>query len=314
MKYFTILVYGSGEAQSGCATLSAIQLELTERGLELLRLPIRVSMAWIAALLFLVFGVQAVQTQDDPAALAGGEANPVFNIAHFAPFADDVLDTAVTVRVNGRDEIAVNAIVSEIAAKVAARAEAFVADISSVSNCAALIEAVEARVGRIDILVNNAGICPTLLFGQAMEDDWDALMNVNARSRYFLMQFVCPILKRQGGGRIINLASAAGRGGSMLNASIHSGTRAAILMFSKSVAREVAADGILVNCVAPGPIKTDMQRNLPADRLRASQEQFPLKRFGEPEEVAAVIAFLASDECSFCTGATFDVNGGWIML
>lgn len=83
--------------------LSAIQLELTERGLELMRLPIRVSMAWIAAFLFLVFGVQAVQAQDDPAALAGGEANPVLNIAHFAPFADDVLDTAVTVRVNGTD-------------------------------------------------------------------------------------------------------------------------------------------------------------------------------------------------------------------
>jgi 3-oxoacyl-[acyl-carrier protein] reductase len=128
------------------------------------------------------------------------------------------------------------------------------------------------------------------------------------------MQAVCPVMKKQGGGRIINLSSAAGRVGSVLNASIYSGTKAAILMISKSIAREVAADGILVNCVAPGPIKTDIQRNLPADRLQAACDQIPLKRFGEPEEVAAVIAFLASDESSFCTGATFDVNGGWFML
>ena len=140
------------------------------------------------------------------------------------------------------------------------------------------------------------------------------MMDVNARSQYFLMQAVCPVMKRQGGGRIVNLSSAAGRVGSVLNASIYSGTKAAILMISKSIAREVAADGILVNCVAPGPIKTDIQRNLPADRLKAACDQIPLKRFGEPEEVAALIAFLASDECSFCTGATFDINGGWFML
>ncbi len=194
------------------------------------------------------------------------------------------------------------------------RAQAFAANLAKVEECRALVAAVAERFGRIDILVNNAGICPTQPFGTATEADWDTLMNVNARSQYFLMQTVCPVMKKQGGGRIINLSSAAGRVGSVLNASIYSGTKAAILMISKSIAREVAGDGILVNCVAPGPIKTDIQRNLPADRLKAACDQIPLKRFGEPEEVAAVIAFLASDESSFCTGATFDVNGGWFML
>lgn len=201
-----------------------------------------------------------------------------------------------------------------IADQIGNGAEAFRADLSKVEECKALVAAVVGRYGRLDILVNNAGICPMQPFGTAAEADWDKLMNVNARSQYFLMQAVCPIMKRHGGGRIINLSSAAGRVGSVLNASIYSGTKAAILMISKSIAREVAADGILVNCVAPGPIKTDIQRNLPADRLKAACEQIPLKRFGEPEEVAALIAFLASDECSFCTGATFDVNGGWFML
>lgn len=201
-----------------------------------------------------------------------------------------------------------------IADQIGNGAEAFRADLSKVEECKALVAAVVGRYGRLDILVNNAGICPMQPFGTAAEADWDKLMNVNARSQYFLMQAVCPIMKRHGGGRIINLSSAAGRVGSVLNASIYSGTKAAILMISKSIAREVAADGILVNCVAPGPIKTELQRNLPADRLKAACEQIPLKRFGEPEEVAALIAFLASDECSFCTGATFDVNGGWFML
>ena len=85
-------------------------------------------------------------------------------------------------------------------------------------------------------------------------------------------------------------------------------------MFSKSIAREVAADGILVNCVAPGVMDTDLMRNLPTDRVKAICDQIPLKRLGKPAEVAAFIAFLASAECSYCTGATFDINGGWLML
>jgi NAD(P)-dependent dehydrogenase (short-subunit alcohol dehydrogenase family) len=192
--------------------------------------------------------------------------------------------------------------------------KAYRVDVSDVADLKVLTENVMRDSGRIDILVNNAGICPRLPFADSTEADWERLMNVNARSQYFFMQLVCPIMKAQGGGRIINIASSAGRVGSFANASIYSGTKGAIVMFSKAVAREVARDGILINCVAPGIINTDLVRNLPPDRLEALCDQIPVKRLGRPEEVAAMVAFLASDECSYCTGATFDINGGWVMV
>jgi len=187
-------------------------------------------------------------------------------------------------------------------------------DVSQISHLNILADSVVSHFGRIDVLVNNAGICPRLSFAESTEEDWEKLMSVNAKSQYFLMQMVCPIMKKQGGGRIINIASTGGRVGAFANASIYSGTKGAIVMFSKSVAREVAADGILINCIAPGVLDTDLIRNLPPERVKALCDQIPLKRVGKPEEVAAFIAFLASDECSYCTGATFDVNGGWIMI
>ncbi len=176
------------------------------------------------------------------------------------------------------------------------------------------VDAVVGDLGPVDILVNNAGICPRIPFEQSTEDDWERLMNVNARSQYFLCQAVVPVMRKQGCGRIINVASTGGRIGGFANSSIYSGTKGAIVMFTKSIAREVAKDGILVNCVAPGILDTDLMRNLPPENVKALCAQIPLQRLGKPEELAAVIAFLASDECSYATGATFDVNGGWVML
>lgn len=187
-------------------------------------------------------------------------------------------------------------------------------DVRDLAQIAAGVAAVEARLGHIDILVNNAGICPRLPFEESTEEDWEHVMGVNARSQYFLTQAVCPIMRRQGGGRIINVASTAGRTGTFANASIYSGTKGAVVMFTKSIAREVAEWGILVNCIAPGVMDTDLMGDLPEEKVRAICDQIPLKRLGRPDEVAAFIAFMASDECSYATGATFDVNGGWIML
>ena len=193
-------------------------------------------------------------------------------------------------------------------------AKGYKVDVADVTALKRLVDEVVSDLGRIDILVNNAGICPRLPFGDSTEADWEKLFSINAKSQYFLMQAVCPVMKRQGGGRIINMASSGGRTGSFANASIYSGTKGAIIMFSKSVAREVAGDGILVNCVAPGCINTDLISNLPAEKVAALCNTIPLKRLGQPEEIAALVAYLASDECSYCTGATFDINGGWIML
>jgi NAD(P)-dependent dehydrogenase (short-subunit alcohol dehydrogenase family) len=202
----------------------------------------------------------------------------------------------------------------EAASNLGDGARAFRADVASVDECRSLALAVAEQFGSIDILVNNAGICPRVSFADASELDWDTLMNVNAKSQYFLMQAVVPIMRRQRGGRIINLASVAGRVGSALNASIYSATKGAVAMMTKSIAREVAADGILVNCVAPGLIATDILNDRAPDRLAKSVESIPLGRLGKADEVASLIAFLASDECSYSTGATFDISGGWVML
>ena len=204
--------------------------------------------------------------------------------------------------------------VSQVAAETGPAARPYEVDVSDVSQLQSLVEGVVEDLGRIDILVNNAGICPRLAFEESTEEDWERLMGVNARSQYFLTQAVCPIMRRQGGGRIINVASTAGRTGTVSNASIYSATKGAVVMFTKSIAREVAEWGILVNCIAPGVMDTDLMGDLPEEKVRAICDQIPLKRLGRPDEVAACIAFMASDECSYATGATFDVNGGWIMM
>ncbi|MEO6846500.1 MAG: glucose 1-dehydrogenase [Chthoniobacterales bacterium] len=204
--------------------------------------------------------------------------------------------------------------ISIAAQEIGEAAIAYSADLEKVDDLPALVKRIHSEQGRIDILVNNAGICPRLAFTESTPENWETLMNVNARSQYFMMRAVHPIMKAQGHGRIINVTSTGGRIGSLANASIYSGTKGAIAMFTKSVAREVAADGILVNCVAPGMMDTDLMRNLPKERIDALCDQIPLKRIGSTEEVASIFAFLASDECSYITGSTFDVNGGWLML
>jgi NAD(P)-dependent dehydrogenase (short-subunit alcohol dehydrogenase family) len=201
-----------------------------------------------------------------------------------------------------------------VAAKCVTATRCYAADVSNVEQTRQIVQRIENEMGRIDILVNNAGVISYASFEKADEDDWDRVLDVNAKGQYFLMQAVCPVMKRHGGGRIINLASMAGRIGSAAQASIYSGSKGAVAMFSKSVAREVAADGILVNCVAPGLIETSILANRSQAELRNVVSGIPLKRLGKPEEVAALIAFLASDECSYCTGAMFDINGGMAML
>jgi NAD(P)-dependent dehydrogenase (short-subunit alcohol dehydrogenase family) len=192
---------------------------------------------------------------------------------------------------------------------------AYSLDVSDVDALPAFVDGVANDLGRIDVLVNNAGICPRLPFAMGTPADWDRLVNVNARSQYFLCQAVCAVMKRQGeGGRIVNVASTGGRVGGFADSSIYSGTKGAIVMFTKSIAREVAADRILVNCIAPGVMDTDLVRNLPADKVQALCKLIPLGRLGSTEEVASMILFLASDENSYATGATFDCNGGWVML
>lgn len=203
--------------------------------------------------------------------------------------------------------------VTSVATVIGGEARAYEADLSRVDVIDKLVATVASDFGTIDILVNNAGICRRLPFADSSEADWDKLVSVNAKSQYFMMQAVRPIMKAQGGGRIVNMASSGGRVGSFDSASIYSGTKGAVIMFSKSVAREVADDGILINCVAPGCIATELITSLPTERIQSICDKIPLKRLGKPEEVAAVVAFLAAEEASYMTGAVVDVTGGWVM-
>lgn len=198
--------------------------------------------------------------------------------------------------------------------KVGRQAKGYKIDLSDIPASQRMIRSVHRHFGRIDILVNVAGICPRLPFLAATPEDWEKIFNVNARSQYFLCQAVCPIMKQQGGGRIINVTSTAGRTGTFTDASIYSGTKGAIAMFSKSIAREVAADNILVNTIAPGVLDTRMMAGISNEKRSSIERQIPVGRMGKPEEIAHCIAFIASDECSYATGASFDINGGWLMI
>jgi len=203
--------------------------------------------------------------------------------------------------------------VTDLAAELGEDAKALVADLSSVDEIRGLVESTVAALGRIDVLINNAAICPRIPFEDAAEADWDNQFDVNAKSQYFLMQAVCPVMRKQGGGKIVNVISASGQFGAVANASIYSGTKGAILAFSKSVAREVVQDGITVSCFSPGTMLTEQITNLPPERQEEVRQMIPMGRFTSPEEMAVSLAFVASEECVYSTGATFDFIGGAYM-
>jgi NAD(P)-dependent dehydrogenase (short-subunit alcohol dehydrogenase family) len=203
--------------------------------------------------------------------------------------------------------------VETLAAELGDDARAFCADLAQVSEIRSVVDDMVGHFGGVDVLINNAAICPRISFEESTEQDWDRLMNVNARSQFFLMQAICPIMRERGGGRIVNVISASGQFGAVANASIYSGTKGAIVAFTKSVAREVVADGIVVNCFSPGTMATDLITNLSEERQEEVRRMIPFGRFATAEEMAVNLAFVASDECAYTTGATFDFIGGSLM-
>jgi 3-oxoacyl-[acyl-carrier protein] reductase len=199
-----------------------------------------------------------------------------------------------------------------LAGEIGSNAIPFSADLSQVANCRGVIEKAVSTFGQLNILVNNVGICPRLPFLESSELDWERIVAINQKSMFFCSQAAAPQLAKTHGA-IVSTASFAGRAGAVANASIYSGTKGAIIALTKAFARELAPD-VRVNAVAPGAIDTPMIRALPPERLAALVETIPLKRLGTPGEVAAAILFLAADECRYMTGATVDINGGWMML
>ncbi|WP_028951255.1 3-oxoacyl-[acyl-carrier-protein] reductase [Sulfurihydrogenibium subterraneum] len=170
-------------------------------------------------------------------------------------------------------------------------------------------EIVDWSGGKIDILVNNAGITKDTLFIRMKQEDWDSVINTNITGTFKITQAVAKLMIKQRYGRIINISSIIGFIGNIGQVN-YATTKAGLIGFTKSLAKELASRNITVNAVAPGFIETDMTANLPADIVENYLNQIPLGRFGKPEDVANVVLFLASDMASYITGETIHVNGG----
>ena len=200
--------------------------------------------------------------------------------------------------------------VAEEIGRAGGKAIAVVMDVASLESVTEGFRQVEANLGRVDILVNSAGILgPFRPVWETSVESWDRLIAVHLRGTFLCCRTVVPGMLAQRWGRIVNLASIAGKEGFALD-SAYCAAKAGVIAFTKSLAKEVALHGIRVNAVAPTVIDTDLVKAIPADEMAEKQRRIPLGRFGKPEEVAALIYFLVSDESSFITGQCSDISGG----
>jgi 3-oxoacyl-[acyl-carrier protein] reductase len=190
------------------------------------------------------------------------------------------------------------------------RAIAIEADVSSRTEVARMIELAVGEFGRLDILVNNAGISPEHPIESTTEEIWDRVLAVNLKGQFLLCQAVVPHMRARGYGRIINIASEQGLIGAV-GMSAYCASKAGVFGLTKALAHELAPDGILVNCIAPGPVDTAMLN--PVDRTPELMAKIPLRRIGRPDEIAFAVLFLASPQTSWTTGQILSPNGGVVM-
>jgi 3-oxoacyl-[acyl-carrier protein] reductase len=174
----------------------------------------------------------------------------------------------------------------------------------------AAAEAVKARLGRVDVLVVSAGITgPNSPLGQYPSDAWRRVMEVNVNGVFFCNRAISPLMAEQGYGRIVNVASIAGKEGNP-NASAYSTSKAAVIGLTKSLGKELARNGVTVNCVTPAAVRTPIFDQMSQAHIDYMLSKIPMGRFGTVDEMAQLICWIASPECSFSTGAVFDISGG----
>lgn len=185
-------------------------------------------------------------------------------------------------------------------------------DVAKYNAVQEMVDDFKAFFGKIDILVNNAGIWTEGAIESMSEQVWDETINVNLKSIYNCCRIVVPLMISAGGGRIINLSSTAGQRGEPLH-SHYAATKGAIISFTKSLAAELASKNILVNCVAPGWVYTDMSKEAYEEEGDKILNTIPLRRMATAEEIAGAILFLASDLATYITGEILNVNGGSVL-
>lgn len=192
------------------------------------------------------------------------------------------------------------------------KCEKYVADVSSHEACEGFVKKVKEDFGSIDVLVNNAGITRDGLLLRMAEENYDDVIRINQKSVFNMTKFVGAVMLRQKSGKIVNLASVAGLYGNpgQMN---YSASKGAVIAMTKTAAKELGSRGINVNAVAPGFIKTPMTDKLTDEQRDAMLAQIAMKRYGEPEEVASVVAFLCSDDAAYVTGQTIEISGGLSM-
>lgn len=186
------------------------------------------------------------------------------------------------------------------------------ADVTKSDDVALLVEETVTRFGALDIVVNNAGITRDTLLLRMSEADWDLVLNINLKGAFLMTQAAAKVMIKQRSGRIINISSVVGRMGNAGQAN-YASSKAGLLGLTKSAAKELASRGITVNAVAPGYIATEMTEKLSDAAKEAFLNNIPLKRPGTPDDIAGVVAFLASEDAAYLTGQVIGVDGGLLM-
>ncbi len=207
-----------------------------------------------------------------------------------------------------KNEQAARALCDELQAQ-GVRAIAVAADLANEAQATALVAECEAKLGEVDVLVNNAGISKQGLLTDLSADEWQQLFGVHVDGAFYLARAVLPAMIRKKAGRVIQISSMWGISGGSCEVA-YSAAKAALIGFTKALAKEVGPSGITVNCVAPGVIDTPMNAHLGANDLAALAEETPLCRIGTPADVANAVAFFAGEQSAFVTGQVLAVDGG----